>query len=114
VFTSVVLQRKARFKAISSVKEAKASRLSSFCLRCSRDVINAPSQSLADGLNIERVRWRTRFYGMTFWAFAKGRKQPSPPGPGKSDIPSTIDGGPKFTLHQRHKPAEKDVDAEYN
>lgn len=45
---------------------------------------------------------------MTFWDFAKGRRDPPPPDPGKYDIPSTIGSGPKYTMRRRHKEYEKD------
>jgi hypothetical protein len=51
---------------------------------------------------------------MTFFAFAKGRKDRPPPDPGKYDIPTTIGSGPKFTLHQKHKVWERDYAPSYN
>jgi len=51
---------------------------------------------------------------MTFFAFAKGRKDSSPPDPGKYDIPSTIGQGPKYTLKGRHKEFDPDFNPKYN
>lgn len=50
---------------------------------------------------------------MTFFAFAKGRRDPPPPDPGKYNVPSDFGSGPKYTLHSRHKELAKDYNPDY-
>ncbi|OHT14530.1 hypothetical protein TRFO_15049 [Tritrichomonas foetus] len=50
---------------------------------------------------------------MTFFAFARGRKDPPPPDPGKYDIPSTFGQGPKITFHTRHKEFKREYNPDY-
>lgn len=50
---------------------------------------------------------------MTFFAFAKGRKDPPPPDPGKYNVPGDFGGGPKFSFRSRHKEFQKDYNPDY-
>lgn len=51
---------------------------------------------------------------MTFFAFAKGRKDlSSTPDPGQYNIPSTFGQAPRYSLRSRHKEFSRDVNPDY-
>ena len=50
---------------------------------------------------------------MTFFAFARGRKDISSPDPGQYNIPSTFGQAPRYTIRSRHKEFGRDTNPDY-
>ena len=50
---------------------------------------------------------------MTFFAFAKGRKEPPAPDPGQYNIPSTFGQAPRYSIGSRHKEFGRDLTPDY-